>query len=177
MSAITLFKPACWARVDIRHTKKLVLPTDYSQPFWTEKTSQRIFSANITPNDSGTSAASKIADNTFSYWWETSEVKKTAIGRTADNLDKKLKTEVNLGTSSSSSAKTEHKLSIKLLAMQALAKIEYKGWVRAGLNYDAHAAKTEAQLLENISANNDLVLSHSISATENKSQVSLLWNW
>ena len=109
--------------------------------------------------------------------WNNQLVTKQESNELKTLLDKKLKTEVNLGTSSSSSAKTEHKLSIKLLAMQALAKIEYKGWVRAGLNYDAHAAKTEAQLLENISANNDLVLSHSISATENKSQVSLLWNW
>jgi hypothetical protein len=73
--------------------------------------------------------------------------------------------------------KTEHKITVKLLAMQALAKVEYKGWVRAGLNYDAKAAKTEAELLEALSENKDLVVSQSFTATENKSQVSLRWNW
>ena len=61
--------------------------------------------------------------------------------------------------------------------MQALAKIEYKGWVRAGLNYDAKAAKTEAEVLESISENKEFVVSQSVTASENKSQVSLRWNW
>ena len=108
-------------------------------------------------------------------WWEKSPVKNSGIGQAADKIDKSLKTELNLGLSADK--KTEHKISVKLLAMQALAKIEYKGWVRAGLNYDARAAKTEAAVTETISENNDLIVSHTIQSGENNSQVSLLWNW
>lgn len=169
-----LSKP-CSARVDVQNTKKLVLPEDQSVPFWTNETSNKILPKEVKSDDSGSAVASKILDNTFSYWWETSAIKQTSLGHTADQLDKKLKTEVNLG--SAGPHKTEHKISVKLLAMQALAKIEYKGWVRAGLNYDARAAKTEAELLENLSPNNDLILSHSITAAEKKSQLSLRWNW
>ena len=116
-----------------------------------------------------------MIDNTLSFWWERSPAKNTSLGQVAEKVDKNLKTEMSLGRSADQ--KTEHKLSIKLLAMQALAKLEYKGWVRAGLNYDARAAKTEAEILEALSPNKDLVVSQSFTAAENKSQVSLRWNW
>lgn len=88
-----------------------------------------------------------------------------------------MKAEIDLGASGHASDKMDHKLSLKLLAMQALAKIQYIGWTRAEINYDAKAAKTEVEVLENISNNKDLVISHSFTATENKSQLSLRWNW
>ena len=61
--------------------------------------------------------------------------------------------------------------------MQALTKLEYKGWVNAAVNYDARAAKTEAEVSEKIFNKQDLVISHAISREENKSQVALRWNW
>lgn len=163
------------ARVDLKKTQLLVLPTDPSQPLLSAEYSQRLQPKNLTAGESGESIMTKIVDNSFSLWWEKSPVKNTAFGQVAEKVDKNLKTEVNLGQSANK--KVDHKISVKLLAMQALAKIEYKGWVRAALNYDARAAKTEAEVLENISENNELVLSQSMTATENHSQVSLRWNW
>lgn len=163
------------ARVDIKKTKRLVLPIDPSEPLLSAESSQRILPKAVSNDESGASVISEMVDNSFSLWWEKSPVKSSALGQVADKVDKKLKTEVNLGRSADQ--KTEHKLSIKLLAMQALAKVEYKGWVRAGLNYDARAAKTQAEVLENISGNQDLKLSHSMSVHENTSQVSWVLNW
>lgn len=163
------------ARVDVQKTKRLVLPDDPSEPMLSAETSQRLIPKNVVPGATSDAVFSEMVDNSFSLWWETSPVKKTSIGRAADNIDKKLRTEVNLGTSADQ--KTEHKISVKVLAMQALAKLEYKGWVKAGLNYDARASQAQAEVLENISANQDLKLSHSVTSTENTSQVSWLLNW
>lgn len=163
------------ARVDLKKTKRLVLPADPSQPLLTAETSQKILPKNIEQGESGSSVISEIIDNSFSLWWEKSPVKQTSLGQVAEKVDKKLKTEVSLGKSTDQ--KTEHKISVKVLAMQALAKLEYKGWVRAGLNYDARAAKTQAEVLESISAHQDLKLSHSMSSDGNMSQVSWVLNW
>lgn len=163
------------ARVDLKKTKRLVLPADPSEPLLTAETSQKILPKNVEDGESGNSVISEMIDNSFSLWWDKSPVKQTSIGQVADKVDKKLKTEVNLGKSTDN--KTEHKLSVRVLAMQALAKLEYKGWVRAGLNYDARASKTQAEVLENISSNQDLKLSHSVSSDGNMSQLSWVLNW
>ena len=163
------------ARVDLKKTQLLVLPTDPSEPLLSAENSARILPKSVNAEDSGESVISKMLDNSVSLWWEKSPAKTSSLGQVAEKVDKNLKTEVNLGQSADK--KTDHKISIKLLAMQALAKIEYKGWVRAALNYDAKAAKTEAEVLEKLSENKELILSQSITSTENKSQVSLRWNW
>lgn len=131
----------------------------------------------LTAADSSQTVVSKIIDNSLAYWWEHSEMKNSAIGQTATQLEEKMKAEVALGASGSSTERTDHRLSLKLLAMQALAKIQYIGWTRAEINYDAKASRAEVEVLENISNNKDLVISHSITSLENKSQLSLRWNW
>lgn len=163
------------ARIDLKDTKRLILPTDPSEPLLSSEISQRIQPKNIEVGESATALISEMVDNSFSLWWEKSPAKNSAIGQVADKVDKKLKTEVKLGKSADQ--KTEHKISVKVLAMQALAKLEYKGWVRAGLNYDARASKAEAEVLENISAHQDLKFSHSVSSDEKMSQVSWVLNW
>ncbi len=164
-----------WARVDIQKTQRFILPNDASEPLLSAETSQKILPKNVEKGESGSTVLSEMLDNSFSFWWNNSPAKNTSLGQVADKVDKNLKTEVNFGKSEDQ--KTEHKISIKLLAMQALAKIEYTGWVQAALNYDAKAAKTEAEVFENLSQNNDLVVSHTVTSVEKTSAVSLRWNW
>ena len=108
--------------------------------------------------------------------WNNSEFKNTSVGRTATQIEKNLKVEANLGRLEKNSP-AEHRISLKFLAAQTLAKLEYRGWIQAALNYNARSAVTEAEVLENISNNKDLVVSHSISGKERKSKLSLRWNW
>ncbi len=105
-------------------------------------------------------------------WWDTSPIRTTAVGRAAEKVEKNMRTEVSYKTN-----RVEHKISFKVLAVQALAKLEYKGWVNAAINYDARTAKTEAEVSEKISAKQDLVVSHAFMPTGNKSQVAWRWNW
>lgn len=163
------------ARVDVKKTKRIVFPSNVSEPLLSEESSRRILPQKIEPGESGSSVISEMIDNSFSLWWEKSAIKTTTVGQIAEQVDKKLKTEVNLGTSEDQ--KIEHKISVKVLAVQTLAKIEYRGWVRAAVNYDARASRAEAEVLENLSANQDLKLSHSMKSGEQTSQLSLLWNW
>ena len=138
---------------------------------------KKVLPKSLTASDSSQTVVAKIIDNSLSYWWENSDLKNSSIGQTATKIEENLKAEVDLGVSGSESGRTDHKLSLKFLAMQALAKIQYIGWTKAEINYDAKAAKAEVEVLENISNNKDLVISHSFTANGNKSQVSLRWNW
>lgn len=137
--------------------------------------SERVLPKTMATTDSSRSVVTKILDNTLAYWWDNSEMKNTSVGQAAEAVQNKMKAEVDLGSSGQS--KVGHKLSLKVLAMQALAKLEYKGWFKGALNYDAKAQAAEAEILENLSNNKDLVISHSVTSNENKSQLSLRWNW
>lgn len=167
--------PKCWCKVNIKKTKRLVMPSDISEPLMTSETSQRILPKTLQDNESAGSVISRMADNSFGVWWESTPMRNTAVGQAADKAEKNLKTEVNFKDNSAS--KTEHRIVFKVLAMQALAKIEYKGWVRAAINYDAKASKAEAEVSEKIFQRQDLVLSHAVTPSENKSQVSWRFDW
>lgn len=166
-----------WAR-PVSQMPVLVMPSaNYDQLNSQKEFNRKVLPKSLTAADSSQSVVAKIIDNSLSYWWENSEMKNSSIGQTATKIEENMKAEVDLGASGKASDKTDHKLSLKFLAMQALAKIQYIGWTRAEINYDAKAAKAEVEVLENLSNNKDLVISHSFTANENKSQLSLRWNW
>ena len=167
-----------WAR-PLSQMPVLVMPSgNYDQTANSQREfNRKVLPKSLTAADSSQSVVAKIIDNSLSYWWENSEMKNSSIGQTATKIEENMKAEVDLGASGDASDKTDHKLSLKFLAMQALAKIQYIGWTRAEINYDAKAAKAEVEVLENLSNNKDLVISHSFTANESKSQLSLRWNW
>lgn len=162
-------------KFDMFLTRKLSMPQNLEPVSTVASVSNKITNS-LTAADSSRTVVSKIIDSSLSYWWETSGIRNTNVGQVVDNVQNKLRADVELGTSSDAN-KTKHNLSFKLLAAQALAKIEYIGWVRAVLKYDAKTAQTEAEMIENLSNNKDLVVSHSLSNAESKSQISFRWNW
>lgn len=170
---ITLFSLISWARVDIRKTRVLKLPSDFSAPLINEEQKNKIIPKAIASDESGQDILAQMADNTVSLWWDTTPLRRTSIGQAADAAEKKL----NVKAEFEDQNKIKHTFNFKVLAMQALARIEYKGWVHAAISYDARAAKTEAEITERISAKQDFVISHSITNLENKSLVGLRWKW
>lgn len=163
------------AKVNLKKTKPLIMPIDVSEPLISAETNEKLLPKNLTVDESSASVLSQILDNGFSVWWDKSPIRQTSVGRAAEKVEKNMKAEIDFGRSANS--KVDHKLSLKLLAMQGLAKLEYRGWLRAAINYDARSAKTEAEVLESIATNKDLVVSQSFAYQENKSQVSFRWNW
>lgn len=61
--------------------------------------------------------------------------------------------------------------------MQAFAKFEYLGWFNLGLKCYARNKQAITEIIENIDNNKDLVVSLVSAQDENKSQVSLRWDW
>lgn len=173
-SLILFISTSTWAlSAKKKNMRILILPKQIAQ----EKSdiSEKILPKVIDSSDSSRAVVSKIVDNSLAYIWDRSGLNKSSVGRAAQSIDQKMKAEVSMGATQANPK--GHRLSFKILAMQALAKIEYQGWVKAAFNYDAKDSKAEAEFLESLSKNQDLILSHSITKNENKSQLSLRWNW
>jgi hypothetical protein len=164
-----------WSEVIYSKTQNLILPADVSEPIMTAETSRRLQPKSAAPGDSGSSVLSQIADNSLSFLWDRSGIKNTSVGRVAEKVEKNLKTEMNF--TDSSPRKTQHKITFKVLAMQALAKLEYTGWLTAALNYDVRAASAEAEISEKLSNQQVFVMTLASTREETKSQVALRWNW
>lgn len=163
------------AKVDVKKTNPLVLPANvYNSE--AAQFSNSVLPKTISQSESSKTVVSKIIDNSLSYIWNNSELKKTSVGQVADKIENQMKADISLGQPGLDSK--EHKLSFRVMAAQALAKLEYKGWFKGAIKYDAKNANAEAEVLENLSNNKDLVITHSVNkANENNSQLSLRWNW
>ena len=161
------------ARVDVRKTKILELPEEPKYEILTQEDQKRILPNHIEVNESGDEVIAEMADNTVSLWWDKSPLRQSSIGQAAEAAEKKL----NVSAEFEDSKKVKHTMAFKFLAMQALARLEYKGWVRAAISFDARASKTEAEITEKISDKQDFLLSHSITNKENKSLIGFRWSW
>lgn len=170
---MTLLSVTCWARVDVRKTKVLQLPSDVSAPLISQDQKNKIIPKEINSNESANDILVKMADNTVSLWWDTTPLRHTSVGQAAEAAEKKL----NVQAQFEDKNKIKHMFNFKVLAMQTLARLEYKGWVHAAISYDARAAKAEAEITENINTQQDFVISHSVTNLENKSLVGLRWKW
>lgn len=164
-----------WSKVNVSKTEKFIMPLDISEPLISADTTEKLQPKSLGVGESGGSVFSKIADNSLALLWDRSNIKNTTVGRAAEKIEKNLKTEMQF--IDKTTQQTNHRIAFKILAMQALAKLEYKGWINAAINYDARAAKAEAEVTESLFKKQDIILSHAITREENKSQLALRWNW
>lgn len=175
---VMLFGFSAQAKFDLFLTQKLTLPQKVEMPPSAISEVSNKVNQSLTSADSSRTVVTKIIDSSLSYWWDTSGIKNTSMGQAVEVVEHKMRADVNLGSTTSADANaTQHKLSFRLLAAQALAKVEYLGWFKGAVLYNARSSTAEAEILENLANNKDLVVSHSVSPAESKSQLSLRWNW
>ena len=166
------------AKFDVYLTKKLEMPKSIQDTSTIANVSNKVVNS-IRSTDSSGIVFSKIIDNSVMYWWDNSGVKNTTMGQAVERVQNKMRADVDLGSTGEGGLKNtiQHKLSLRVLAAQALAKIEYFGWFKGAFKYDIKNSVAEAEVFENLNNNKDLVVSHSMSKEESKSQVSLRWSW
>jgi hypothetical protein len=160
-------------KVDLKKTRVLSLPDAPKSQVDTQEIQQRILPKSVSEQDGPQTFLASVVDNSISLWWETTPLRESRVGQVAEAAEKKL----NVSAEFEDRNKVKHTMMVKVLAMQALARLEYRGWVRAALSYDAKAAKTEAEISDRISDTQDVVISHSVNQTESKSQLGFRWSW
>ena len=169
------FSGACWAKVDLRTTKPLVIPEDKVTPKITKEDVAKIIPLDIKKDESTGSVMSRIADRGFNLWFNSEFMKNSALGRAVEETQEKLKTDVVVPASTPHGV--VHKFSFRVEAFQALAKMEYSGWLKAAINYDAKASETDIQFKDKVLDNKDLIVSHKANKEQGLSMIGLAWSW
>lgn len=166
---------SCWGQVDLKTTKRIVIPEDKYTPKITTEDVAKIVPTDLKQGDSEETVISRIADRGISMWFNSASMRATTIGRIAETTQEKLKTDVIVPASSEEG--TSHKFSFRIEAFQALAKLEYTGWLKAAINYDAKISETDISIKEKIFANKDLTLSHKGNSKQALSMIGVAWTF
>ncbi|MGZ3772923.1 MAG: hypothetical protein ACXVCY_05375 [Pseudobdellovibrionaceae bacterium] len=169
------FTVPCLGKVDLESTQPLVIPEDTVTPKLTKNDVAKVIPTDLKQGDSQTTIMKRIADRGVSLWFNSDVMKETSIGRFAETAQEKLKTDVILPTRTPQGV--NHKLSFKVEAFQALAKLEYTGYLNASVNYDAKASATDILFKEKIFTNKNLLLSHKVHKDQDLSMIGLAWSW
>ncbi len=165
----------CWAKVDLKSTKRLIIPVDRVTPKITSADVAKVVPTDLKEGDSESTVLTRIADRGFSLWFNSSAMRATTLGRMAETAQEKLKTDVVVPASTPRGV--SHKFSFKIEAFQALAKVEYTGWLRAAINYDAKSSETDILFKDKVFQNKDLIVSHKASKEQGLSMVGLAWTF
>lgn len=153
-----------------------MIPVDNVTPKLTSADVAQIIPCDATVRGSSTSNMMvKIADRTFNYWFNSPTMKASMVGRIAEETQEKLKTDVIVPAESAEG--TTHKFSFRIEAFQALAKIEYSGWMKAVINYDAKASATDFSLKEKVFTDKEFIVSHKANKDQDLSMIGLAWQW
>jgi hypothetical protein len=128
------------------------------------------------PTNNSSEIFSQVADRSMKTIMNSKTVRKSYLGQTATIVEKKMKQAVIIGASDDPEA-VQHKLNFNHQAFQATAQVEYTGVTNAALKYKIDESKLALELFEKVATGQDLVVSHSISPSDNLSQVSYRWNF
>lgn len=165
----------CMAKVNIKTTKRLIIPVDNVTPKITSEDVAKIVPLDLKDGDSASTVFTRIADRGISMWFNSPFMKSSAIGQMAERTQEKLKTDVVVPADNPDGV--SHKFSFRVEAMQALAKIEYTGWLKGSINYDAKASCTDILFKEQVLQNKELIVSHKADKHEGLSMVGLAWSF
>lgn len=155
--------------------KRLIIPVDNVTPTITQADVAKVIPLDFKQGESQSTVLTRIADRGFSLWFNSAAIKSSSLGRMAENAQEKLKTDVVVPAQSDHGI--SHKFSFRVEAFQALAKLEYSGWLNASVLYDAKAAASGIFFKDKVFSDKDLVVSHTANREQDLSMVALAWSW
>ncbi|UYL10203.1 hypothetical protein B9G69_006375 [Bdellovibrio sp. SKB1291214] len=165
----------CMAGVELSTTKKLVIPVDNVTPRITTTDVNRVIPTDNLGAETTSSMMGRIADRSFNLWFNSDVVQESLLGRVVQETQETLKTDVVVPAATQQGI--SHKFSFRVEAFQALAKMEYKGWLNAAINYNARASETDVEVKEKVFDNKDLIVSHKGTSRDSLAMIGLAWQW
>lgn len=126
----------------------------------------------MTPTEDAGLVFSKIADRSFSSFFNSAQMRSTPLGKTATTVEKKMKQDVTVESDG-----VKHKMTFQYQAFQGLAKIDYSGLANASLKYQARESILNFEVYEKLSKSKELVLGQMSSPADRVSSVNVRWNF
>lgn len=144
-------------------------------PLVTSRDLNKILPSHIDQNEPDEKTLKRMGDRAFQVWMKSGTMQKFSVVQAAQNVEKAMKTEVELGGSEPHSVK--HKVNFQVQALQTTSKVDYKGYVDASVTYNLRDHVSAVELREKIMKDKDLYVNHSSSKSENLSSVGMKWSF
>ncbi|MGZ3745226.1 MAG: hypothetical protein ACXWRE_17020 [Pseudobdellovibrionaceae bacterium] len=171
---IIVSSQASMAKLSTEDTQLLTVPMEQNDNKISPKDVEKIIPTDLKQTDDINLVAAKIADRSIETWFNSAAVQSSYLGKTAKTVQDKMATDITLKGDEQNAV--EHKFSFKILALQAMAKVQYTGWLNAVFNYDAKAAASMVEFSDKV-FNKDLFINHTNSSKGNVSSVGIKWGW
>lgn len=165
------------AKVRLSQTKPIQIPVNELERPITTQDVQKIIPMNMRPTSSTTAVLTRVGDRALTTWLNSAAIQDSALGRTKNQVEETMKTEVSVAGTGEGANKVEHKVSFQVLALQATTRMTYKGWVNAEVNHDVRSRATQVQISEKVWNNKDVTLSHMANSDEGISSVGVRWSF
>lgn len=165
---------AASAKLTVDNTQPLSVPMAQDDDKITQKDVEKIIPTDLQQTNDLNMVASRIADRSIQAWFNSAQVQGSVLGQTATSVQKKMTTDITV--KSDEPHAVEHKFSMQVLALQAMARVQYTGWLNAVFNYDAKAAQSMVEFSEKV-FNKDLFVNHTSSTKGDVSSVGIKWGW
>jgi hypothetical protein len=117
----------------------------------------------------------RIADHSLTTYFNSPDFRKSSLGRSATEVEKKVTQEVVLKGASKDSI--EHKFNFQVQAFQALAKVQYIGFAQFSVSYNFRYETADIELAEHLNKRQSIAIVHSKTQLESKSHVRLSWSF
>lgn len=169
------FSTLVQAKVKLSQTKPVPIPQMDLKTDITSKDVEEYVPLDMSQTNDPNDVARRVGDRALNQWWNSPEMQRTSVGRTAHKVEKSMKTEVNVR--SNDPAKTNHKITFQVQALQTTATAKYQGWVDARADYNVGARQSSVELSQKIMKNKDVTLSHTASTREDVTSAGVRWNF
>lgn len=174
---MALSSGAAWAQSGVAKAQPIQIPVNEVDQSMSSKDVQKVIPLDMRPTGDFGDVAERVGDRAFQSWLKSPSIQNTSLGRTAHQVEQTMKAEVSLTDPSMDEQSVHHKVGFSVLALQAVARMTYTGWVNAELNHDMRSRATLFQITEKVWSDKQIVLSHTANQIQDTSSVGLRWSF
>lgn len=136
---------------------------------------QKIIPDDMTPTSDGGMVATQILDRSLTSFFNSAEVRRSDIGRTATRVERTLESDIALGGTKPESIK--HSFKFAMRATQTKALVEYTGITNAQLVYHIGQDKLNFEVHESLAGSTQVVFNHITTPGDSTDILSMRWQW
>lgn len=134
-------------------------------------TMNKIMPKNLNENSNPEQVQKDIMNKGLDAIVKSDAVKRTGVAQAAETLENSVNTEMHV----ISDQGVEHKIKMKIIPLQAAARLDYSGLVNASATYKPAEEDVDLTITEKISENAQLQLTHQ--TAQSLSMVNFNFNW
>lgn len=114
-----------------------------------------------------------IADHSLTSFFNSSAMRATPMGQAATQVEQKMKQDLVIANQ----GQLQHKITVNVQAFQTLARIDYSGFTKASLQYQARDSSLNFEVSEKITRTRNLIIGHLQKPSDRISSLSVHWNF